>query len=56
MRRWMLEGVRDQALALGLVAPDVRDERIAQLRRAGAEGTFCYTFLKAVAVRGRSGG
>jgi SAM-dependent methyltransferase len=50
----MVEGVRESALASGLVAPDVWDRGIAQLHRAAAEGTFCYTFFKAIGVRGRS--
>ncbi|HVI95629.1 MAG TPA: methyltransferase domain-containing protein [Anaeromyxobacter sp.] len=48
----MLEGVRERALALGLIEPQVWDEGVAELRRAaGPDGVFCYTFFKAVGVR-----
>ena len=48
----MVEGVREQALAAGLIDRDAWDKGIADLRgSAGPNGTFCYTFFKAVAVR-----
>jgi SAM-dependent methyltransferase len=48
----MVEGVREQALKAGLIEPEAWDCGIAELRAAaGAEGTFCYTFFKATAVK-----
>jgi SAM-dependent methyltransferase len=48
----MVEGVRDQALSLGMVDPRTWEKGIADLYRATEPGgTFCYTFFKAVAVR-----
>jgi SAM-dependent methyltransferase len=48
----MVEGVRERALALGLMEPRAWDEGVAELRRAaGPDGVFCYTFLKAVGIR-----
>jgi SAM-dependent methyltransferase len=48
----MVEGVRDQALAAGLIDRPAWDKGIADLKAsAGPGGTFCYTFFKAVAVR-----
>jgi SAM-dependent methyltransferase len=45
----MIENVRDDALAAGLVAPSAWDQGIADLHRtAGDGGTFHYTFFKAV--------
>src|SRR5215472_5215998 len=47
----MVEGVRDQALSLGLIDQSIWDKGIADLYRAtDVDGTFCYTFFKA---RGR---
>ncbi len=46
----MVEGVRDQALSLGMIDKATWDRGIADLYRATeADGTFCYTFFKAVA-------
>jgi SAM-dependent methyltransferase len=48
----MVEGVRDQAISLGLVDPPSWDRGIADLYRATeADGTFCYTFFKATGGR-----
>jgi hypothetical protein len=45
----MVEGVRERALAAGLVDETAWQEGIADLyRTAEAGGTFCYTFFKAV--------
>ena len=45
----MVEGVRDQALEKGLIDEATWDEGIQALyRTAEADGTFCYTFFKAV--------
>jgi ubiquinone/menaquinone biosynthesis C-methylase UbiE len=47
----MVEGVRQRALAAGLIDRRAWRKGIADLRAsAGAGGTFCYTFFKAVAV------
>jgi SAM-dependent methyltransferase len=49
----MIEGVRGPALAAGLTTPEAFDRGIRALyRTAEADGTFCYAFFKAVAVRG----
>ena len=46
----MMESVRDQALAAGLVDAESFSEGIRDLSRTAAEdGVFCYTFFKAVA-------
>ena len=47
----MIEGVRDQALAERLIAPERFDAGIRDLyRSAEADGVFCYTFFKGVGV------
>jgi len=49
----MVEGVRDAALASGAISRERWDRGIADLRRtAQPDGTFCYCFFKALAVRG----
>ena len=46
----MVEGVRDQAIASGMIDEDTWSKGIRDLyRTAEADGTFCYTFFKAVA-------
>jgi SAM-dependent methyltransferase len=53
----MVEGVRDRALAAGLLDRAGWDAAIRQLRRtAGPEGVFCYTFFKGVGFRPARGG
>jgi SAM-dependent methyltransferase len=48
----MVEGVRDRALAAGLIDEPTWEQGIRDLyRTAEADGTFCYTFFKAVARR-----
>jgi SAM-dependent methyltransferase len=48
----MVEAVGAEAVAAGLSTPAGWDRGVADLRRAADEdGTFCYTFFKAVAVR-----
>ena len=48
----MVEGVREQALELGLIDAERWDKGVADMRRAaGPGGTFCYTFFKGTAVR-----
>ncbi|MGB6456721.1 MAG: methyltransferase domain-containing protein [Streptosporangiaceae bacterium] len=51
----MIEGVRESAVAAGLLTAEVFDAGIADLYRTAApDGVFCYTFFKAVAVAGGS--
>ena len=48
----MVEGVRDQALSLGLIGQRTWEKGIADLYRATErDGTFCYTFFKGIATR-----
>jgi SAM-dependent methyltransferase len=48
----MVEGVREEALAAGLVDAAAWQRGIAGLRRAaGADGVFCYTFFKGMGVK-----
>ena len=50
----MVESVREDALAAGLITAARWDRGIADLRRTAADGgTFHYTFFKAVAVNPR---
>jgi len=45
----MIEGVREAALAAGLIRQDIFDQGIRDLyRTAEDDGVFCYTFFKAV--------
>jgi hypothetical protein len=48
----MIEGVREPAIAAGLIDPDRFDTGIGDLHRTTeADGTFCYTFFKGVGER-----
>ena len=48
----MIEGVREPALAAGLLDADAFDAGIADLHRTAApDGVFHYSFFKGVAVR-----
>jgi len=48
----MVEGVREQALAGGMIDAAAWERGIAGLRRAaGPDGVFCYTFFKGVGVK-----
>ena len=48
----MTEGVREAAIDGGLIEPMEFDQGIRDLyRTAEADGVFCYTFFKAVAIR-----
>jgi SAM-dependent methyltransferase len=48
----MIEGVREDAIAAGLIEPERFDQGIRDLyRTAEADGVFCYTFFKGVGVR-----
>jgi hypothetical protein len=50
----MVEGVREGALAAGLVDEAAWRRGIAGLRRAaGPDGVFCYTFFKGVGEKRR---
>jgi SAM-dependent methyltransferase len=45
----MIEGVRERAVAAGLIAPERFDAGVRALHRTtGADGVFCYTFFKGV--------
>ncbi len=46
----MVEGAAEPAQKLGLISPKDWDEGIADLKRS-IDGTFCYTFFKATAIR-----
>ena len=49
----MIEGVRRPAIERGLVAAERFDAGVRDLyRTAGPDGVFCYTFFKAVGLRG----
>jgi len=48
----MIEGVREDALAAGLLAPEAFDEGVRALHRtAEPDGVFAYTFFKGVGRR-----
>lgn len=48
----MVEGVREAAIAAGMLSPEAFDAGVADLyRTAEPDGTFCYTFFKATAIR-----
>lgn len=48
----MIEGVREPAIAHGLIDPAAFDAGIRALyRTAGSDGVFCYTFFKARATK-----
>jgi len=52
----MIEGVRDDAIAAGLIDPERFDAGVRDLHRTTEDdGVFCYTFFKGVA-RSRAGG
>jgi SAM-dependent methyltransferase len=49
----MIEGVRDAAIAGGLIEPEVFDAGVQALHRTTeADGVFCYTFFKGVGENG----
>jgi len=49
---WMVEAVRDEALAAGIIDAATFDQGIRDLNRcAEPDGVFCYTFFKGVARR-----
>jgi len=46
---WMVQAVRDEALAAGIIDAATFDKGIRDLNRAAeADGVFCYTFFKGV--------
>ncbi len=48
----MVEGVREAAIAEGLIVAEAFDRGVADLyRTAEDDGTFCYTFFKATGTR-----
>lgn len=48
----MVEGVRDAAVAAGMLDAPAWEQGLTDLRAAaGPDGTFCYTFFKATAVK-----
>ena len=48
----MIEGVREPAIVRGLVDSETWEKGIRDLyRTTGKDGTFCYTFFKAVGLR-----
>jgi SAM-dependent methyltransferase len=50
----MIEGVRESAIAAGLIEPESFDAGVRDLHRTTeAEGVFCYTFFKGVGTRGQ---
>ena len=52
----MIEGIRESAIAAGLIQPERFDEGVHDLRRtAEADGVFCYTFFKGVGEKRRNG-
>jgi len=45
----MIEGIRESAIAAGLIQPDRFDEGVRDLyRTTEADGVFCYTFFKGI--------
>ncbi|HSW04275.1 class I SAM-dependent methyltransferase [Aquabacterium sp.] len=52
----MIEGVRDAAIAAGLATPADFDTGLQQLRRTTEpDGSFCYSFFKATAIKPLAG-
>lgn len=52
----MIEGIREPAIAAGLIEPERFDAGMADLHRTtGNDGVFCYTFFKAVGTKKRGG-
>jgi hypothetical protein len=50
----MIEGVREPAIKAGMVEAELFDAGIRALyRTAESDGTFCYTFFKAVGEKAR---
>ena len=50
----MIEGVREPAIAAGLIEPESFDAGVRDLHRTTeADGVFCYTFFKGVGAKRR---
>ena len=50
----MIEGVREPAIAVGLIEPERFDAGVRDLHRTTeADGVFCYTFFKGVGEKWR---
>jgi SAM-dependent methyltransferase len=50
----MIEGIREPAIAAGLIEPEKFDAGVRDLHRTTeADGVFCYTFFKGVGEKGR---
>ncbi|MGH2713517.1 MAG: class I SAM-dependent methyltransferase [Thermoleophilaceae bacterium] len=50
----MIEGVRESAIAAGLIDPPSFDAGVQALHRTtGADGVFCYTFFKGMGLKAR---
>jgi SAM-dependent methyltransferase len=50
----MVEGIRESAIAAGLIDPETFDAGVRALHRtAEPDGVFCYTFFKGVAEKSR---
>jgi hypothetical protein len=51
--RALIEGIRESAIAAGLIEPERFDAGVQDLHRTTeADGVFCYTFFKGVGVKG----
>ncbi len=51
----MIEGIRESAIAAGLIEPETFDKGVKALHRTtGADGVFCYTFFKGVGEKRRN--
>ena len=51
----MVESVRDDAVAAGMISAERFDAGVHDLRRTTeADGVFCYTFFKGVGLKGRA--
>lgn len=51
----MIEGIREEAIEKGVIAAEQFDNGVGVLRAAAkADGTFAYTFFKAVCIAPKS--
>jgi hypothetical protein len=50
----MIEGIRESAIAAGIIEPEVFDAGVRALHRTTEpDGVFCYTFFKGVGEKKR---
>lgn len=50
----MIEGIRESAIAAGLIEPEPFDAGVRDLHRTtGEDGVFCYTFFEGVGQKTR---